>query len=566
MSTDAHDSIFTIEQSSEHIENLHLANEKTAWLDRWMEAASERFNPIVVKEARQALKSKQFLLTFILMLVVGLFWSFLGLAIAMQANSLEPDATILLAGYLIILGFPLTITIPFSTFRSMVSEQEDTTLDLVSITTLKPSQIVSGKLASALLQILIYVSILAPCILFTYMLRGIDISTIFLSLFGTVVVSISLCIVGLFMGTIAQSRFFQVGISIILILGLAFCYYMQAVGVVVLFNEVLNDISIKENVGPVIITSAMVIGSIALILLMVATSRLQFYTDNHTTKIRVAIVIQHILICAIGLWIAVIVQDALPLLITFYVAVGVSVVYASLSISESGILSERVRRSLPSSDFARTLFSWFVPGGGRAFVFFLGNVVAAAVFTLIASWVIENYLETESDMWNMDEPIFVFYTRMRGTTGSINSYTSFSCFFWCLVYTISYFVIFVGLARVTVESLRNYISPNQAFVFSFAVTVLILTVTTAIPLIIVLSVNTIWRDDFQFVQITNAFWTISAKTTGTNISDEVYFQLGIPSTAFFILLVNLRMAAKEIKQSAAVTPRRVREDELSNNS
>ena len=36
----------------------------------------------------------------------------------------------------------------------------------------------SGKLGSAILQMMVYYSALAPCIAFTYLLRGIDIITI----------------------------------------------------------------------------------------------------------------------------------------------------------------------------------------------------------------------------------------------------------------------------------------------------------------------------------------------------------------------------------------------------
>src|SRR5262245_9409793 len=49
--------------------------------DAWMAVASEYLSPILVKEARQALKSKQFIITFSLLLICGWAWSFLGVAI-----------------------------------------------------------------------------------------------------------------------------------------------------------------------------------------------------------------------------------------------------------------------------------------------------------------------------------------------------------------------------------------------------------------------------------------------------------------------------------------------------
>jgi hypothetical protein len=43
--------------------------------DEWMESVGERLNPILVKEARQALKSRQFGMTFSLLSGAGRFWA-----------------------------------------------------------------------------------------------------------------------------------------------------------------------------------------------------------------------------------------------------------------------------------------------------------------------------------------------------------------------------------------------------------------------------------------------------------------------------------------------------------
>ena len=75
----------------------------------------------------------------------------------------------MLCGYFIILTIPVLIIVPFSAFRSLAAEREDGTFELLSITALSSRQIVTGKLGSAMLQMLIYYSALAPCIAFTYL-------------------------------------------------------------------------------------------------------------------------------------------------------------------------------------------------------------------------------------------------------------------------------------------------------------------------------------------------------------------------------------------------------------
>ena len=60
-----------------------------AW-QKWddtLDWLSEKLNPIVVKEARQALKSRQFTVTFGLLLVFGACWSALGVALQIRWRS-----------------------------------------------------------------------------------------------------------------------------------------------------------------------------------------------------------------------------------------------------------------------------------------------------------------------------------------------------------------------------------------------------------------------------------------------------------------------------------------------
>ena len=90
---------------------------------------------------------------------------------------------------------------PAIRWRSLASEREDGTFELLSITALNSRQIVTGKLGSSVLQMLVYYSALAPCIVFTYLLQGIDIITIVLMLVLTMMISILLSAAGLVVAT-----------------------------------------------------------------------------------------------------------------------------------------------------------------------------------------------------------------------------------------------------------------------------------------------------------------------------------------------------------------------------
>ena len=94
-----------------------------AAIERWRERQSEWLNPILVKESRQALKSRQFSITFGLVLLFAWGWTFLGLARMGPSAAYAPAGPTLFAGYVVILAFALLVLVPFGAFRSLASEQ-----------------------------------------------------------------------------------------------------------------------------------------------------------------------------------------------------------------------------------------------------------------------------------------------------------------------------------------------------------------------------------------------------------------------------------------------------------
>jgi ABC-type Na+ efflux pump permease subunit len=151
-------------------ENPSLTDRFSEWGDK----VSDRVNPILVKETRQALKSRQFSITFMLLLVVawlisagGALWA----GPAIEFGSAGREFFIL---YYWVLSFAIFLVVPFGSFRSMLNERDHNTYELLSISTLTPGQIVRGKLSSSIVQILIFYSAIAPFIAFTSLLQGFD--------------------------------------------------------------------------------------------------------------------------------------------------------------------------------------------------------------------------------------------------------------------------------------------------------------------------------------------------------------------------------------------------------
>ena len=250
-------------------------------VDQWLERAGERLNPILVKEARQALKSRQFVITFALLLVCGLLWSLIGVSLQMPGIYYTPSGPYLLIGYFIILTVPMLLIVPFSAYRSLAGEREDGTFELLSITTLSARQIVTGKLGSAVLQMLVYYSALSPCIAFTYLLRGVDIVTILLVLFYTFLASVLLSAAGLMVAAVSRTRHVQVLLSVALLLGLALLTLLWCIWTAIFLNE---SAALRFDESQVWLAQGSILtacGSYLVLFLLAAAAQLSFASDNN---------------------------------------------------------------------------------------------------------------------------------------------------------------------------------------------------------------------------------------------------------------------------------------------
>ena len=182
--------------------------------------ATDGLNPILVKETRQALKSRQFVVSFLV--VLGACWiaTIGGVAVIGPEIYWGAAGREMLVAYFCILAAPLVIVVPYSAYRSLAVEREENTYDLLSITTLGARQIVTGKLLSAAAQMLVYFSAGAPCIAFTFLLRGVDAITVGMLLGLLVFVCLGLSMIALVTGTLSQAKYSQVVVSVGLVLGL----------------------------------------------------------------------------------------------------------------------------------------------------------------------------------------------------------------------------------------------------------------------------------------------------------------------------------------------------------
>ncbi len=508
----------------------------SGWLfvETLLDRAGDHLNPILVKEARQAMKSRQFVITFSLLLVFGWLWTVLFISFGVPAIFYAPVGPGVLIGYYIVLSVPLLIVVPYAAFRSLAAEREDGTFELLSITSLSSRQIVLGKLGSAILQMMVYYSALAPCIAFTYLLRGIDIVTIGLFLAYSFLASLLLSIFGLMMATVTRARHWQVLLSVVFVMALlvfTFVWDMMFVSLLASRQSMPLD---QPHFWIAHLCLLSFYAPTATLLLFIAGGQITFASENRSTPIRAVLVVPQVL--AVGwmtfYWLELKVEESLyvwPTLAAIYWAVA----GAFLS-GETAQLSPRAKRQLPQSFLGRTLFTWFNPGSGTGYVFAMLNLLAFMGMSWFA----------------------VLFAASRGYE-HVPDFAEWFSYTICLT---GYVLGYIGIVRLAVVALRR-VTP-VGLLATFLVQIIVALCGVLFPLLLQAIVS--WGDyttfGYTLLQLPNFFWTLyevieRSSFGGTELA------LIIGSIGGVLFLINLLVAAGEVEHVRQQAPQRVLEDE-----
>jgi len=511
----------------------------TTWFTKLLcllEAIADRANPILVKETRQALKSRQFVLTFLVVLIACWIASFAVVAIAPNVYYGAEGGSMLIV-YCAILAFPLMLIVPYSAYRSLAAEQEDNTYDLLSITALTTGQIITGKLGSAVVQMLVYLSAVSPCIAFAFLLRGIDALTIVVLLVYFGMASLGLSMLALLVGTVAKVRYTQVLLSVLLILGLALAFFLSIPLVGTFIYESYSFLRSTSYWVWNLAFFTLYATTFALVH-AAASAQIAFASENRSTPLRRIMVVQQA--CFLG-WVAV------PLLYENGIreingAVLVSAIFlgiywyvmGAMLTSEWPYLSRRVQRSLPQTKMGRIFLTWFNPGPGTGYMFCVANLTMIAVIGLFL--------------------IFLF-SAVAKNSPSLDQVIYFLTFGWC------YIVIFLGLGRLLISLARRFIFVSMTA--GFLLHIILLLVACGTPQILAfMSLSGQYYVQYSLLHSSNPIWTLYVLADEGSASIEAFtLSFILVPSALIVLLLNMRTVAAEMQYQRSLLPTRVAEEE-----
>ena len=364
-------------------------------LANWSEKVSDYGNAIVVKETRQALKSKQFVITFLLMLIASWGISFFGVMVNGTHIQYGETANGFFMSFFGVLTIAVLVIVPFTAFRSLLQERDLFTYDLLSITALKPRQIIVGKLLSALMQTLIYFSAIAPFIAFTSFLGGFDFATtIFLLLFA-LVLSVFYCTVALMIAAFAKKRIFQALLTIPILFGLVFQEFFLMMGMVPIMMFEIPMGFADEGFWWIVGFGLLFFCSYIVLFLQIAITQLTFASGNRSTPIRITCFVQFLLywgsLFGFLFYIVTIMgrssmRDDDVVAFTIFPAIHLAII-GLFSASESNFLSRRIRRDMPKTALKRFVSVPFMPGGSRGYLYVVLQVFMLSFLSMIL-WLI----------------------------------------------------------------------------------------------------------------------------------------------------------------------------------
>ncbi len=354
----------------------------------------DHLNPIVVKELRQAVRSRLVvgMLMFLLVVLLGAMTLFVTEATNQSGLNMTRAIRQGRDAFEFLLGlFAVTtmLFIPAYTAVRMSKERFQTVADLVFTTTLTPSAIIRGKLMVGMILTMLVFSAFLPFMVLTYFLRGVDLPSVFIILAmailaQTVTIQFALCI-----ACIPCSRVFKV----ILGIGAGGGTVFFCVAVISFADELL-----RYGVGSRLGSSDFWIWTSILLLLAVlafgfchvlAVALLSPPTANRAPAVRGYLTGAWIItgIAAFSApWHSLV---GFPLDLELWVGYTLTVLLAMLliSVSEKDTQSPRIRCAIPKSRIKRAVVFCFFsgPANGIAWTFVMMLLTFALGLTLTFS-------------------------------------------------------------------------------------------------------------------------------------------------------------------------------------
>ena len=366
-----------------------------------LDRLSDRLSPIVVKEVRQMVRGREFNYSFSLSLIAGLIVAFIA---ATSATSGTGDSGIrIFSSLMACLALIGLIVAPLGAFNALRNERMERTLDLVTVTTLSPLRIVTGKLTAQAVKLMTLFAALAPFVAMSFLLGGIDFPTILYSLASLFLWSLWACAAALFLSCLSKSRAVSGLIFGGMLVLLLFLLGASGLGGFIVRSLVTGPRGVGPGFGMpfspggrsllwYFAVMALTCGVTMANLILLAENRLLLPTEDRSTALRIGFFVQFLLIVGAAVypfW-------RNPSYPVYQFASSLAVLgglhlaaVALFSVTEEMDLSRRIHQQNRNATGWRRFLVIFRPGGAWGAIYVLAQM---ALFLAVGAF----FLETSS--------------------------------------------------------------------------------------------------------------------------------------------------------------------------
>ncbi len=451
-------------------------------------------NPIVVKELRQAVRSW----AVAGMLLVFLTVQFIVTIVFMlnQSFAISPSSGIgreVFQAFLFVLTVVGFMFIPIYVGGRLSAERQEGNVDMLYITTLSPARIIRGKLLCGAYLIVLFFSVCAPFMVFTNLLRGIDLPTVFVLLVVAFLLSLLSLQAAIFLSCLPASK------------GLKLLVGLPAGGFMMSLVGMMTGLSVdlmREGVGSRLGTwefwgASLSVTFIGLLLFgflhLAAIALVSPASANRALPLRSFVTVAWFLLLVVAVGWSVQSGALEPVSMWAGLATGGLVFALLIAVSEGDDVSVRIRRTIPEPGGRRMLAFFFYSGsaGGLAWTILLG-----AATLLVAGLMLEGGLiQTLSNYW-VARPVS---HRLMGSTADQFTLFLSTLFLYALAY------VLLGLF------IHRRFQPHRPAIFAGLCSVALPALWAIVPNLVLFFLNQLSWDALQERQLGNIFNVFALK-------------------------------------------------------
>lgn len=374
-------------------------------------------NPIVIRELRQSVRSR-FMIGIVIFFLLFLLGATGITLLATEVHNQSSGSSIgfstgqtLFSSLFSLLMFVCVFLFPIYIATRLGSERNKNGLDLLYISTLSPSAIIRGKFFSGIVLLVLIFSLSLPFLTFTYLLRGIDIPTIFVITGGGFLIAMAMVAAAILFACLPLSKVFKIVIGVLVgFLMLGFVPQIILVSLMGYGAPPFTSMGINLSSWQFWGATAAVIGIIGIaigLMNVLSAALIAPKTANRALPVRCFVTAMWLISGLIAATTDLIHTPGSGNVILAWLWASVLLMAATIliAVSENEHLSFRIRKSIPRKRGARKLIFPFYSGPAGGVIWTI--LIAGASF-LIAFGVHPSLLG-DKDNWHPLLAVFLYF-------------------------------------------------------------------------------------------------------------------------------------------------------------